>query len=171
MNHDYLAEQKAYNGGLMNKSVEFTGPTDPGCTDPIHKKQVMGYYDGNTVTALWNYAQHYAMNDNSYSSTFGPSTPGHINLISGQTHGANPSILPGYVSNGTLIANAPPVYDACSDHKKPMISMTGRNVGDLLNTKYITWGWFIGGFKLSPNIKVAEGDIYTGGDSTCYGSS
>ena len=26
----------------------------------------MGYYDGNTVTALWNYAQRFAMSDNSY---------------------------------------------------------------------------------------------------------
>jgi len=48
---------------------------------------VMGYYDGNTVTALWNYAQRYAMNDNSYGTTFGPSTVGAVNLISGQTNG------------------------------------------------------------------------------------
>ena len=47
----------------------------------------VGYYDGNTVTALWNYAQHFAMSDNSYDTTFGPSTPGAINLISGQTNG------------------------------------------------------------------------------------
>ena len=40
------------------------------------KGQVMGYYDGNTVTALWNYAQHSRMNDNSFSTNFGPSTPG-----------------------------------------------------------------------------------------------
>ena len=45
----------------------------------------MGYYDGNTVTALWNYAQHFAMNDNSYGTNFGPSTDGALNLISGQT--------------------------------------------------------------------------------------
>ena len=45
----------------------------------------MGYYDGNTVTGMWNYAQHYAMNDNSYNTNFGPSTPGALNLISGQT--------------------------------------------------------------------------------------
>ena len=45
----------------------------------------MDYYDGNTVTALWNYAQHYALSDNSFDTTFGPSTPGAINLISGQT--------------------------------------------------------------------------------------
>ena len=31
---------------------------------------VMGYFDGNTVTALWNYAQNFALNDNSYNSTF-----------------------------------------------------------------------------------------------------
>ena len=35
----------------------------------------MGYYDGNTVTALWNYAQHFAMSDNSFGTTFGPSRP------------------------------------------------------------------------------------------------
>jgi phospholipase C len=84
MDHDYLAEQKAYHGGLLDKFVEFTGSTDRGC----NPKQVMGYYDGNTVTALWNYAQHFSMSDNSYSSTFGPSTPGAINLVSGQTHDA-----------------------------------------------------------------------------------
>ena len=36
----------------------------------------MDYYDGNTVTGLWNYAQNYAMSDNSFNTVFGPSTPG-----------------------------------------------------------------------------------------------
>ena len=47
----------------------------------------MGYYDGNTVTALWNYAQHYAMSDRFFGTTFGPSTLGALNLVSGQTNG------------------------------------------------------------------------------------
>jgi phospholipase C len=47
----------------------------------------LGYYDGNTVTAMWNYAQNFAMNDNSYSTNFGPSSPGAINMFSGQTNG------------------------------------------------------------------------------------
>ena len=46
---------------------------------------VMDYYDGNTVTGLWNYAQNYAMSDNNYDTTFGPSTPGALNVISGNT--------------------------------------------------------------------------------------
>jgi phospholipase C len=52
----------------------------------------MGHYDGNTVTALWNYAQPYAMDDNSFGTTFGPSTIGAINLISGQTNGVSDQI-------------------------------------------------------------------------------
>ena len=55
------------------------------------KGLVMGYFDGNTVTALWNYAQNFAMNDNSYGTTFGPSTPGLLNLVAGNTYPATPS--------------------------------------------------------------------------------
>ena len=33
--------------------------------------------------------------------------------------------------------------------------MTGKNVGDLLNAKGITWGWFQGGFK--PTSRTADG--------------
>src|SRR5258708_13342231 len=52
----------------------------------------MGYVDGSTVTGLWNYVQYFAMSDNSYSTTFGPSTPGLINLVSGQTNGVTATL-------------------------------------------------------------------------------
>ena len=91
MNHGYTAEQNATNGGLMDKFVNYTSPRPNYCKDPDRLRQVMGYYDGNTVTALWNYAQHYAMSDNFFSTTFGPSTPGYINFISGNSHGAVPA--------------------------------------------------------------------------------
>ena len=37
----------------------------------------MGYYDGNTVTALWNYAQHYSMSDNFFDTLFGVTVGPH----------------------------------------------------------------------------------------------
>jgi hypothetical protein len=41
----------------MDKFIEFTGVGGPGCPDlGLGVKLTMGYYDGNTVTALWNYA-------------------------------------------------------------------------------------------------------------------
>jgi phospholipase C len=142
--HDYNPEQAAFNHGLMDKFVESTAGED--CAD---KSIVMGYYDGNTVTALWNYAQHFAMSDNFYGTTFGPSTIGAINLISGQTHGATTPDIPDIVVNGTLIDNARPLYDDCTPATAPKTALSGKNIGDLLNAQNITWGWFQGGFKPS----------------------
>ncbi len=143
MDHRYTQEQQAADGGLMDKFVQRTGAHYGSC-DPA---QVMGYYDGNTVTALWNYAQHFAMSDNSFSTTFGPSTPGALNLVAGQTHGVTPTDLAGVTANGTVISDADPAYDDWSNHTKPVLAMSGTNVGDLLNNKGVTWGWFQGGFR------------------------
>jgi len=145
-NHSYTAEQQAFDQGKMNLFVQTTAGS--GCTD---KTIVMDYYDGNTVTAMWNYAQHFAMSDNSFGSTFGPSTPGALNLISGQTHGATTPDIAGNVANGTIIGDPRPVAanDDCTIATAPKAAMSGTNVGDLLNKQNITWGWFQGGFKPS----------------------
>src|SRR5579859_3802204 len=58
--HAYTAEQSAFDGGLMDKFVQDTG--NDTCTPPNYAApgEVMDYYDGNTVTALWHYAQHFS---------------------------------------------------------------------------------------------------------------
>src|ERR1700736_4425786 len=88
--HDYGAEQRAFDRGLMDLFVETVGAsgTQNNGTVTCNPQHVMNYYDGNTVTALWNYAQHFAMSDNSFDTNYGPTFPGHLNLISGNTHGA-----------------------------------------------------------------------------------
>src|SRR5215470_12677211 len=145
-NHGYTAEQQAFDQGKMDLFVQTLAGSS--CAD---KNIVMDYYDGNTVTALWNYAQHFAMSDNSFSSTFGPSTPGALNLISGQTHGTITPDSAGNVANGTIIGDPRPLYDDCSPASatKTALSNNNKNVGDLLNAQNITWGWFQGGFKPS----------------------
>ncbi|MDQ3899569.1 MAG: phospholipase, partial [Actinomycetota bacterium] len=108
--HAYRRQQQAMHGGLMDRFVEALGPTTAGCS----AGQVMGYFDGNTVTALWNYAQRFSLSDNFFASTVGPSTPGVINLVSGQTHGARPGERPDEIANGTLIGDPDPRFDDCS---------------------------------------------------------
>lgn len=81
--HGYTAEQEAFHSGLMDGFPIYTGTPGPPPSGVTNKGLTMGYYDGNTVTALWNYAQQFAMSDNSYGTNFGPSTVGAINLISG----------------------------------------------------------------------------------------
>ena len=110
--HGYKQEQQAFDGGLMDKFVQFTDVES--CNPPDIGKPglVMDYYDGNTVTGLWNYAQHFAMSDNSYDTMFGPSTPGALNLISGQTHGfAQTSSA--VTANGGVIGDPQPTGDKC----------------------------------------------------------
>jgi phospholipase C len=177
MNHGYTAEQQAFDGGLMDQFVQKV--TGSGCTQSSDPNQGnygpngidMDYYDGNTVTGLWNYAQNYTLNDNSYDTQFGPSSPGAINVISGNTHGAVSEPVNGApntnVANGTLFGDAEPFYDECSNASPttPLTGtlpnsnvaapggstaeLTGANIGDLLNRNGLTWGWFQGGFTPS----------------------
>ena len=163
--HGYTAEQEAFNGGAMDKFVQFTNT--PTCTTPGafgSPGLVMDYYDGNTVTGLWNYAQNYAMSDNNYNTNFGPSTPGALNVVSGNDspgYAVSPSTGapvpdPGTVSTlnsqglGTIYGDLDPAYDDCSDAShtatSPVGVMTGSNIGNLLNAEHVSWGWFQGGF-------------------------
>jgi len=158
--HDYGPEQMAFDHGLMDLfpvSVGTAGtPPSPPPSIVTTTGLTMGYYDGNTVTALWNYAQHFAMNDNSYGTNFGPSSVGVINLVSGQTNGVAASfggIGSSFISDGspsglTVIGDPDPMGDVCST-ASAQATMGGTNIGDLLNARGVTWGWFQGGFNLS----------------------
>jgi phospholipase C len=177
--HDYTAEQSAFDHGLMDKFVQNTGGgltlqqcLGSGPATP-NNYAVMDYYDGNTVTGLWNYAQHFALSDNSFGDNFGPSTPGAVNVVSGDTYGARcgPSSAvyngapcttapgsspatpgsPQSQGSGTTYSDADPNFDICSatqdgDSAADTIQMGGQNIGDLLNQEGVTWGWFQGGF-------------------------
>ncbi|HEX4076933.1 MAG TPA: alkaline phosphatase family protein [Candidatus Acidoferrales bacterium] len=167
-NHSYTPEQEAADHGLMDKFPESTG-SGSSASSPCNDYGkgvgvVMGYFDGNTVTALWNYAQHFALNDNSYSTMFGPSTVGAVNLVAGTTatgtlfptkvngKAASPSgVIANDLFTGPIIGDVRPLNDDCvltnpGLQTAQMASIVGKNVGDLLNAKNITWGWFEGGF-------------------------
>ncbi|HEY5100742.1 MAG TPA: alkaline phosphatase family protein [Gaiellaceae bacterium] len=174
-NHGYTAEQKAFDMGAMDKFIPYTDVESCSPPDTTAPGLVMDYYDGNTVTGLWNYAQNFAMSDNSYSDTFGPSTPGALNVTVSNTYGAicgpssavinaapctaSPGATPptpqAPTGTGTVYSDADPNYDICSSTQDgrtaaATIQMSGKNIGDLLDSENITWGWFQGGFA-SPN--------------------
>jgi len=167
-NHNYMPEQQADDHGLMDKFPQYTG-TGSTAASPCNDYGkgigvVMGYFDGNTVTAIWNYAQHFALSDNSYSTMFGPSTVGAINLIAGTTAtgtvaplkvngkaASGSGIIGGGSFTGAAIGDVRPLGDECvlTDpglQGATLMSVVGKNAGDLLNAKSITWGWFEGGF-------------------------
>jgi phospholipase C len=184
--HNYSDEQQSFDGGAMDRFVQSVG-TGSGKTPfgtPCEPKTVMDYYDGNAVTALWNYAQSYAMSDNSYGTTFGPSAPGAINLIAGDTggvdvtHEANaPSVATSTSPNADLTADgkggfsltsdAQPYWDDCST--RDAVALGGPNIGDELNEAGLSWGWFEGGFRPTTSYSAAlEGTGHTGQSTATF---
>lgn len=162
--HDYTPEQQAYDMGAMDLFPFYVGTPGPppqggGILNTTGLN--MGYFDGNTLTALWHYAQTFALADNNYGTTFGPSTPGAINVISGQTNGVVKTLngtgdeIDGGNGTLTIIGDADPLGDTCSNPTRNQAQMGGQNIGDLLNAAGITWGSFMGGFNL--NIKNPDG--------------
>ncbi len=102
--HAYVAEQLAADHGKEDKypqntgknqtlkqcltGLKYQGKPEPTPAGAAKNFAVMDYFDGNTVTALWNYAQHYALSDNNFGSSFGESTIGALNLAASNTYGA-----------------------------------------------------------------------------------
>jgi phospholipase C len=185
MSHDYTPELEARNQGLMNQYVAFGDKKEGTELQFCHENAAgqldtdLGYFDGNTVTALWNYAQYFAMADNFFATTSGESTRGHLNLIAGDVRGALCAMSDRVYINGdatnfpdcgaepadstsidepmdpagitaTILSDADPFWDVCSDPKS-LAAMSGRNIGDLLNKAEVPWGWFQGGFTLNAN--------------------
>jgi phospholipase C len=175
-NHGYQAEQEAEDNGKMDQFVQHTQQDGCSTTGEYYGPPgvVMDYYDGNTATGLWNYAQYYSMSDNNWDTTFGPSTPGAIDVSSGLNSGY--AVTPSgtkttdagaVTSDGNIYGDIDPYYDECSDNDQtstnPEGVMTGENIGNLLDAKHVTWGWFQGGF--APTSTNSNGDVVCGAQS------
>jgi phospholipase C len=170
--HNYSDEQQSFDDGKMDQFVQSVG-TGSGNSPfgiPCQAAQVMDYYDGNTVTSLWNYAQRYAMSDNSFGTTFGPSAPGAINLVAGNTGGVdtdheagnvtvatsiapNADVTPDGKNGVSLTSDAQPYWDDCST--RDAVALSGENIGDVLNDAGLSWGWFQGGFRPTTTFAAA----------------
>jgi phospholipase C len=126
------------------------------------------------------------MSDNSFGTTYGPSTPGAINLISGNTHGVTGTTMTGFgpvpginqstgasgtatvtvagsdtngaTGAGSIVGDPRPFGDTCNPLGSTQVKLDspGRNVGDLLNTAGISWGWFQGGFGHCNSVHMAS---------------
>ncbi|MDQ7981746.1 alkaline phosphatase family protein [Paraburkholderia sp. SARCC-3016] len=181
-NHSYGPEQLAADNNKMDAFPLFTAASSvlSGSTGQFGSAaQVLGYFDGNTVTGYWNYAQNFAMSDNAWTDTFGPSTPGAVAVVAGQNNGiqlfkttsttdsslgtqvtdtstspTGNAIIDG-ASGFTLIGDLDPAGDVCTNQGNSVgavvaqFAPTVKNIGDLLNAKNVTWGGFMGGFDLT----------------------
>ena len=76
MDHSWQVAHAAYDNGKMDGFIWAEG-------SPF----TMGYYDERDIPNYWNYARHFTLCDNFFSSLMGPSSPNHLFTVAAQSGG------------------------------------------------------------------------------------
>lgn len=112
---DYL---NSWNNGAMDGFARVGGRT------------AMGYYDDTTpgVDKLWSWAQQFALADKYFSSVMGAAPSNQLYMIA--------------ASNNNNPSSVQPAFGPCNQQDPNSQPYTFRNLGDQLNDRNISWGWF-----------------------------
>ena len=87
LSHAWTVAHADYDNGKMDDFVQAEG-----------SNLTMGYYDRADIPYYWDYADHYVLDDNFFSSLMGPSFPNHLYIASGTNGPTNLSYS--WVLNG-----------------------------------------------------------------------
>lgn len=111
--HSRLALLDKVDHGKMDRFVAFE-EENPMATPQLARQKgllTMGYDDCRTVPFLWMYAHHFTLYDHIFQAMYGPSTPGNIDLIAGQTGQTQAARHPDEVANSPFSSGDPVVND------------------------------------------------------------
>jgi phospholipase C len=107
--------------------------------------KTMGYYDRNDIPYYWDYADHFVLDDNFFSSEMGPSFPNHLYIASGANGPTNLTYR--WVLKGGIIDNPGPTFNWNEMH------LTWSTLAEELSGANIPWTWYDGDAKpLAPTI-------------------
>jgi len=70
----------------------------------------------------------------------------------------NADLTPDGTGGFSLTSDAQPYWDDCST--RDAVAMSGKNIGDELNARHVSWGWFQGGFR--PTTSFTDAAAATG---------
>src|SRR4029078_10012319 len=70
----------------------------------------------------------------------------------------NADLTPDGTGGFSLTSDAQPYWDDCSTRDAG--AMSGKNIGDELNARHVSWGWFQGGFR--PTTSFTDAAAATG---------
>ncbi|MCQ6281261.1 alkaline phosphatase family protein [Bacillus sp. EB600] len=160
VNHSYGPMISMVDGGKMDKFYQVNH--DSGKPTDTNDKGLlaMSYFDYNDIPAYWQYAQHYALADNYFQPVYGPSTPGALYLVAGQSgngsqtsSNTNPN---SQITGDPSPKNGPFGGDSTNGLK---YNLTYTNIGDELSAANQSWAWYAGGWdaaKADPTSDEAK---------------
>ncbi len=152
LGHSWETAVKSYDNGKMD-----------GFVAADHSTLAMGYYDRRDIPYYWDYADHFTLADNFFSSTFGPSLPTHLYIASGSSGHPNSGLTQVYspssgqeagalpepcIVNGSVINN-PPSFGWFSAGDSPIINwneppLNWATLAQEMSTANKTWPWYNG---------------------------
>ncbi len=107
--------------------------------------KTMGYYDRSDIPYYWDYADHYTLDDNFFSSEMGPSFPNHLYIASGAN---GPTTLTyRWILKGGIIDNPASSYNWDEMH------LSWSTLAEEMSGANIAWKWYDGSARpLAPTI-------------------
>jgi len=142
LSHAWAVAHEAYDNGKMDGFVAAEGSV-----------LTMGYYDRSDIPYYWDYADHYVLDDNFFSSLMGPSFPNHLYIASG-TNGPVTNLPPlclqgscKWIVNGHIVDNPPANYNWQG------LSLDWSTLAQELSNDNVSWSWYDGEARPTrPNI-------------------
>jgi phospholipase C len=135
LNHSWQVAHTAYDNGRMDGFVAAEKST-----------LTMGYYDRNDIPYYWDYADHFVLDDNFFSSLMGPSFPNHLYIASG-TNGPVNGLNAAWIMQGGVINNPGSSFDWRG------VTVTWSTLAQELSDANLPWVWYDGKVNpLSPDI-------------------
>lgn len=125
LSHAWSVAHAAYDNGKMDDFVSAEG-----------SNLTMGYYDRADIPYYWDYADHYVLDDNFFSSLMGPSFPNHLYIASG-TNGPTNLTYPWISGQG--IRDNP-----ASNFNWTGVDLTWSTLAEDLSNNNLSWKWYDG---------------------------
>jgi len=131
--HSAAVAHQDYDNGKMDGFVQAEGTN-----------LTMGYYDRSDIPYYWDYADHYVLDDDFFSSEMGPSLPNHLYIVSGADGPLDSSEA--CVVNGSIIDNLPcgPLDAADQSAIEWSGALTWSTLAEELSLGNVSWASYVG---------------------------
>jgi phospholipase C len=124
----WAAAHVAYDNGKMDGFINAQGGSP----------QTMGYYDRSDIPYYWDYADHYVLADNFFSSMLGPTLPNHLYIASGASGPVNITGTYSWLVNNTIVG------DLGGSYPYDSLKLSWATLAQELTMKNVTWSWYSG---------------------------
>jgi phospholipase C len=124
----WAAAHVAYDNGKMDGFISAQGGNT----------QTMGYYDRSDIPYYWDYADHFVLADNFFSSLLGPTFPNHLYIASGAAGPVKVSGTYDWLVNGTIVG------DLGGSYPYDQLKLSWSTLAQELSMKNTSWSWYDG---------------------------